>query len=150
MCFSYHVNICHIHSQSFKNCHTTVVTVVTKCIFGFTLVVKLSHWEKYFAHVFSMIYVVSSCVLSVWSQSSLVTVHISCTDPTLSQIWKTSWPNNLASSNPPELLIAQFEPSSNIFVSWNYTMCFLCLPKLRILQPQASSLTLEFLNCAVT
>jgi len=44
-----HINTYHIHSQIFGHFHTSVVTVVVKCIYGVTLAVighRIVTWRK--------------------------------------------------------------------------------------------------------
>lgn len=88
---AYHLDIYHTHSKSFKHCCISVFIVVAKCTFSVTLgyvVAMLLHWGKYVVHVFWVINVAFSTVISVWSLLSFIIVHFGLTDPTLSQIQK--------------------------------------------------------------
>lgn len=102
MSCSYHVDMFHTHSQSFKRCCTSVATFIANCIFCVNLVgvvARLLHWGRYVVHMFQVFLVMSLSDLSVRSCSKYLFSHLHLVDPTLSPTGKTPWPIHSAWSS---------------------------------------------------
>lgn len=93
MSCSYLVGMFDTHFQRFTDCRTSVVIIIVKYIFGATLVVSCRKGYRIkgsmCSYVLDDLRWVAKC-LSVWSQSSSITVHINFIDPTLNQISESS------------------------------------------------------------
>lgn len=143
-----HVNICLTHPQSFKQCRTSVVTVVAKCIFSVALVISC-HTRGSMLFTFPW-WNMLLCLQVFWfcEHSQFITMFTSVSlIPHLAKFQKLF--SNLASSSLLELCIAQSQPSSYNLASWNFTMRSYCLQELHTMKFLYSSPDLGLQNYTI-